>query len=186
MSSKPLLGFGFWRSLAEPLLPDPAWFVDAHWAASERQMVLAYLRQGRPLQQWMGQSWCRLGCGNTTLGSADLTDGTYCWPEGLAHYLEQHQLRLPAEIIHHIRAQSAFPSAQAQAIAPYCPVDNRWWLTQRGWLDAASDFSTGSAASDQDLLRRHERNLLDYGPESEEAQQIRRQLLENIRRKWQQ
>jgi hypothetical protein len=33
-------------------------------------------------------------------GCAELTDGTHLvWPEGLAHYVEEHNVRLPDEII---------------------------------------------------------------------------------------
>jgi hypothetical protein len=95
--SEPLIGIGFWRSLYEPALPAPAWFVDEHWDTTEKQRVLAYLKQGRRINHWMGYSWCRFRCGANpaTMGAGDLTDGTYCWHEGLMHYLEQHQLRLP-------------------------------------------------------------------------------------------
>ncbi|WP_212823110.1 hypothetical protein [Catellatospora sp. TT07R-123] len=45
----------------------------------------------------MGVSLCRLcGCGN---GSAEQTDGEFIWPEGLAHYVEDHRVRLPDEFI---------------------------------------------------------------------------------------
>jgi len=184
MSPQPLIGVGFWRSLFEPLLPDPAGFVNAAWAAPERDQALAYLRRGRPLNAWMGSSWCRFGCGEPRMGAADLTDGTYCWPEGLAHYLEKHQVRLPAEIIGHIVAQPAFPTAHARQAEEFCLLDMRWWLTQQGWTANISDFSQGSAAADQELLRRFDRNLIDFGPESEATREARRQLLAVIREKW--
>lgn len=184
MPSQPLIGFGFWRSLFEPLLPDPAGFVDAAWAAPERARVLAYLRQGQPLNAQMGSSWCRFGCGEPRMGTADLTDGTYCWPEGLAHYLERHQVRLPAEIVGHVAAQPAFPAAHARQAEEFCPLDMSWWLTQQGWTADVTDFSQGSEAADRELLRRFDRNQIHFGPESEAARAVRRQLLAVIRGKW--
>jgi hypothetical protein len=39
------------------------------------------------------------------IGSPDvLTDGTYAWPSDLAHYVEKHHARLPAELLAHMAA----------------------------------------------------------------------------------
>ncbi|WP_437720500.1 hypothetical protein [Sorangium sp. So ce861] len=62
---------GYWRSTADPLWPDPAWFVDESWASSERTRVLAYLRDGVPLWATGGHSWCRFRCGIHACGSAE-------------------------------------------------------------------------------------------------------------------
>jgi hypothetical protein len=44
-----------------------------------------------------GTSLCRI-CGQAN-GSVELTDGVrFAWPEGLAHYVEAHNVRLPAEV----------------------------------------------------------------------------------------
>ena len=84
-----LICFRYWCSLYEPALPDPAWVVDTQWEATICQAVISYLRQGRPLRQYMGYSWCLFRCEVpiNQLGVGDLTDGIYCWPEGLLHYL---------------------------------------------------------------------------------------------------
>jgi hypothetical protein len=36
------------------------------------------------------------------MGSRDLTDGIWIWPEGLVHYVETHHLALPAEFMERI------------------------------------------------------------------------------------
>lgn len=33
------------------------------------------------------------------MGSKCLTDGNWVWPEGLAHYIEAHEVRLPDEFV---------------------------------------------------------------------------------------
>jgi hypothetical protein len=33
------------------------------------------------------------------MGGRDLTDGVWMWPEGLAHYVERHAVRLPDEFV---------------------------------------------------------------------------------------
>jgi hypothetical protein len=38
------------------------------------------------------------------LGSADLTDGLWIWPEGLCHYIDVHSVRLPDEFVQHAAA----------------------------------------------------------------------------------
>jgi hypothetical protein len=42
-------------------------------------------------------------CNMTGNGSRDLTDGTWVWPEGLAHYITTHDVILPDEFVEHAR-----------------------------------------------------------------------------------
>ncbi len=77
---------GFWRSEGEPFLPDPRTMVDQSWEAGERDRVIAYLESSFyvPIAQ-CGPSWCRFGCSPrpADIGTQDLTDGTWVFPEGL-------------------------------------------------------------------------------------------------------
>jgi hypothetical protein len=91
---------GFWASPGSDGLPDPAVLVDAGWDEAERQWVADYLERGQVAASYMGGSRCRL-CARLN-GSRDLTDGAYLWPEGLAHYVLEHAVRLPAEFLAHI------------------------------------------------------------------------------------
>lgn len=80
-------------------LPDPSRLVDPTWNGGERDDLVRYLEAGTLVNQYRGISKCRLcRCDN---GSAELTDGTYCWPEGLAHYVREHSVRLPQAVIEH-------------------------------------------------------------------------------------
>ena len=45
-------------------------------------------------------SWCRFGC-SLANGSAELTDGVFIWPEGLAHYVAEHSVALPDDFRQH-------------------------------------------------------------------------------------
>ena len=36
------------------------------------------------------------------MGSWDLTDGTWVWPQGLSHYVEVHGVVLPEEFVSHV------------------------------------------------------------------------------------
>jgi hypothetical protein len=83
-------------------LPDPHMYVDLDWDPAERAAVVAHLRTSREWETWRGDSWCRFGCGQTDMGYRCLTDGTYVWPEGFAHYVETHGVRPPPEFVTHV------------------------------------------------------------------------------------
>jgi hypothetical protein len=68
----------------------------------------------------MGYSPCRL-CDNVTNGNLDLTDGSYLWPQGLAHYVRDHHVRLPAEFVAHVRLRDELSDG--------VQVDESWWRT---------------------------------------------------------
>lgn len=89
---------GFWYSKREPELPKP--IVD-YYSPKLKAKVLDYLKGGRVFAGYRGFSCCRV-CDLNTNGSKDLTDDKYIWPEGLAHYIEEHDTQLPDEFIEHI------------------------------------------------------------------------------------
>jgi hypothetical protein len=96
---------GFWKSDREPSLPDPRALVDQGWDATERERVISYLESSFyiPVAQG-GPSWCRFGCSPRPrdIGSQDLTDGTWVFPEGFAHYVRFHGVKPPAEFLEHM------------------------------------------------------------------------------------
>jgi hypothetical protein len=69
----------------------------------------------------MGRSKCRL-CGKPN-GSGEFTDGTYAWPEGLAHYVYDHSVRLPQEFMDHARARLDDHERRGR--------DLSWWLNDQ-------------------------------------------------------
>lgn len=93
------------------------------WSEDEREDVTDYLRHGQVTRASMGYSPCRM-CDKRDNGCLELTDGTYVWPEGLAHCIAEHGVRLPQEFVQHVvRSQEALEAAE---------VDETWWLRQRG------------------------------------------------------
>lgn len=98
---------GWWFNEQAPSgLPRPQLLV-APWPADQRDAVAAHLRAGRVLVTYPDASFCRFACGETDMGRADLTDGTYVWPEGLVHYVAQHDVRLPEPFVAHAMAHRA-------------------------------------------------------------------------------
>lgn len=97
---------GFWRDGITPHL-----FVDEKWSSGEDcRVVTRYLQAGYLDSFEFGYSYCRFaGCpgavfgGTREMGCTALTDGVYVWPEGLLHYVTQHNVRPPEAFIKHAK-----------------------------------------------------------------------------------
>jgi hypothetical protein len=111
--------------------PDVNGFVDVSWPQDERQLVADYLERGTLVNQYRGLSDCRF-CGQHN-GSAELTDGAFCWPEGLAHYVREHKVRLPERFVAHVQA-SPFRLADAPR-----PTFARLGQRDRSWPGSGFD-----------------------------------------------
>jgi hypothetical protein len=111
---------GFWDGpFTDHSWPDVSLFVDSDWDAEEREFVIDYLKAGLLARTAMGYSLCRF-CGIEN-GDSEFTDGRYVWPEGLAHYLELHGVRLPDEFVKHV---ISFTEA-----LEHSERDLDWWRT---------------------------------------------------------
>jgi hypothetical protein len=97
---------GYWRSPKEPHFPHPGDFVDESWDTAERRKVIEYLEESYQIPMFsFGYSWCRMGCADvpTDIGTQDLTDGVWLYPEGLVHYMRHHAVRPPEAFLEHLR-----------------------------------------------------------------------------------
>ena len=117
-----LIRLGYWRSETTPDWPDPDAFVDPGWDAEERHLMSQYFAFGTIARTFMGRSPCRF-CGVAN-GSVEYTDGTYLWPEGLVHYLDEHDVRLPSAVVDHATARLE----EAETAV----VDDTWWRSLTG------------------------------------------------------
>ena len=70
------------------------------------------------LARTFGREKCRL-CSEEN-GSLELSDGVFCWPEGLRHYVHAHAVALPRESIEHV--VSSIVDLMDQE------VDDGWWI----------------------------------------------------------
>ena len=134
---RPVRAVGYWRPMiatgASPAdsYPDPVGLVSPGWSDGDRERIAAFLRAGRPYAEWRGYSTCRFRCGidDARMGSRCLTDGEWVWPEGLAHYVEAHEVRLPEEFVDAARlrgwrvSDGPLPTADAQG-----DPDDEFWL----------------------------------------------------------
>jgi hypothetical protein len=140
-----LKAVGYWWSHPKDRLPkndrfpDPTLLVCPSWCAGERKRIAVYLRAGGTYAQWRGLSYCRFECGisDADMGSRCLTDGEWVWPEGLAHYLECHKVRLPDEFAASMRRNDWKPppdSGQAVQDTHGSP-DTSFWIA---WGDSTA------------------------------------------------
>lgn len=127
---------GYWRSEFEPDLPHPKDWVDATWNENERDAIIDYLDQGLVRESYRGLSPCRM-CGNHN-GYRELTDGTYVWPEGLAHYVRDHAVRLPRAFVEH--------ALWRLDTLCFATADTRWWMSQTPPVAGDDETSTTTPA----------------------------------------
>jgi len=123
---------GYWSDQESPQWPDVAVFIDSSWDPVERQTVVAYLSAGRPTPwvRYCGFSRCRV-CDRPN-GSAELTDGAFIWPEGLVHYVAEHDVRLPKRFVAHVRWKRRPPKRlPVRGLLCDITMNRRWWLRQR-------------------------------------------------------
>ncbi|MEU4164815.1 hypothetical protein [Actinoplanes sp. NPDC026670] len=123
---------GYWDDLSAPDgWPEVGQVAGLAMTAEERDAVVAYLRSGTEVAAFAGFSACRI-CGAAN-GSTELTDGEhFVWPEGLAHYVEAHDVRLPDEVIAVARRGPARPVdplafERASFETGDLTVDEQWW-----------------------------------------------------------
>jgi hypothetical protein len=89
-------------------------------------MVAAYLSSGAGIARGsFGLSRCRF-CGELN-GSAEYSDDVYFWPEGLAHYIQAHGVRLPRHIVDHICEGSGRSRRQELVDVSSVTFDRRSW-----------------------------------------------------------
>lgn len=85
--------------VARDQLPWPRTMV---WNESERAAVIQFLKEGLDpglTTHYRGPSRCRI-CKRRN-GFNEYSDGTWIWPEGLAHYVKDHSVELPQEFVSH-------------------------------------------------------------------------------------
>ena len=102
----------------------PCKVVDPNWEREFRAEIIRYLTTSPVVANFRGLSNCRFGCGEN--GSAEQSDGVWIWPEGLAHYVEQHNVTLPPAFVAHMKDQQFNVDTQADEL----PTSTALW---RSW-----------------------------------------------------
>lgn len=128
MPNPTLIAIGLWHSELEPYYPHPQQFVDGGWDEQEKLAITNRLENGYALPYpYAGKSWCRFNCGETEMGNRDYSDGIYLFPEGLLHYIEKHNVKLPDTVIEKMLTN---PITKYNFESDFS-VDIEWWKTQK-------------------------------------------------------
>jgi hypothetical protein len=113
---------GYWT--AEPDgFPHPRHLVDPSWEVQSRTRIVHYLKSAQVRESYCGRSPCRFVCGAN--GCEDRSDGQWLWPDGLAHYVEKHHVRLPNEFVCYMRERRFEP--------PRTPVSEDRYSSDAFW-----------------------------------------------------
>lgn len=133
------LMIGYWRPLTigerwehdSAVLPDPRELIDHSWNPEDKRRIVEYLRHGRTVVTYMGYSYCRFSCGvpYNAMGTSEMTDGVWSWPEGLAHYVEVHSVRLPSDFMSHARSHRFAIPRDLDVSALGNNYDLTFWIT---------------------------------------------------------
>jgi len=97
---------GYWPDIFEERgIPD---YLIKKYDKDIKGKIVNYLNSGVLLFSEFGHSFCRINCGipDNLMGSGDLTDGVWSWPEGLAHYVEAHDILLPDDFLDSIKSKN--------------------------------------------------------------------------------
>lgn len=113
----------------------PKDLVDANWEIGRRSAIIKYLRSGVRVSSELGYSYCRFEGGppDCEMGSGELSDGIYAWPEGLAIYVERYNVRLPDEFVQHLAAgnfsaEKNLDRAAIERARQGEPMDLSFWI----------------------------------------------------------
>ncbi len=98
--------FGYWQYTEnQEGVGVPQAFVDSTWDTREKEKVASYLGSGVVSGVELAYYACLFECGidPPQLGSMDLTDGVWVWPESLVHYVQSHAVKPPEAFLNHMR-----------------------------------------------------------------------------------
>ncbi len=152
---------GYWfNDLAPSAYPRPQALV-GRWQPARRAAVVRYLRAGPRFESYAGTSFCRFACGvpSRQMGHRDRSDGVWVWPEGLAHYVEAHAVRLPERFIRHAVAHRERLATIDLGRERLGRIDDTRWVAWGRARGAAVALSPAWAVPGWDLQHELERRL---------------------------
>jgi len=127
---EPLKLIGYWYNpYDEHRWPHPR-RLRFRWEDNLKSRIVDYLQAGRVCAVYRGWSYCRFWYGRN--GHRELTDGVFAWPEGLAHYVAAHDVRLPEEFVQHARSMGFAIPADLKDEDGEPKYDFSFWAT---WCD---------------------------------------------------
>ena len=140
---------GYWHDEDGDGYSHPQPLVDPTWEITRRPQIVQYLKSGHAFRGGGGLDYCRCGCmqeipdlsGNWYRsrlfnGCLEYCDDLWFWPEGLAHYVEIHSIRLPDEFVAHAAGRNFRPAPPLRGLG--IVEDSRFW---REWCERNAPFA---------------------------------------------
>lgn len=122
---------GYWRDPESGRnYPDPHDLVAPGWLSEEeKSKIIEYLKSAQVCRGTYDSSYCRFEDGppDNEMGSKELSDGVYVWPEGLWIYVAQYDVKLPLDFIEHIRNEKYKPPCKDLVFSVPVRVDYDYW-----------------------------------------------------------
>lgn len=121
---------GYWNGgglIENEIWPNPKHFVE-ELTEEEKENLLNYFYNGIPMPYAVaGVSECRL-C-KKIVGAGEFTDGKYVWPEGLPHYIKEHNVKLPEKFLEHALNNTIDPDLIIDIET--LEIDIEWWKNKK-------------------------------------------------------
>lgn len=111
---KELFAIGYWHEDYLDYLPNPNDLINnGFWQNKDKTRVIDYLKSADIQSQYQGHSYCRIKNGpeDSAMGSADLSDGYWIWPEGLWVYVNYYDVMLPEDFIVYMQKCDYIPGS---------------------------------------------------------------------------
>ncbi|SHK29522.1 hypothetical protein SAMN02745181_3590 [Rubritalea squalenifaciens DSM 18772] len=104
-----LKGLGYWSGYGAPAGYINPKYLRGEYTQNEKEQIAKYLLKGNKVNFQLGYAINRINPaqGGAFMGCAEITDGTYIWPEGLWIYVYYYDVRLPAYFLNHINESNA-------------------------------------------------------------------------------
>jgi hypothetical protein len=103
LPTRPLTLLGYWATHhGDPSLIHPAVLPPCGRSEEARALLVRHLESGALAFEFLGMAHNRFADGPSDLGASELTDGVWIWPEGLAWYVANHDVPLPAQFVAHV------------------------------------------------------------------------------------
>ncbi|MES2641304.1 MAG: hypothetical protein V4850_17570 [Myxococcota bacterium] len=115
--------------------------------ADVRAAVANHLASGAVAERYRGHSHCRYGCAGD-LGHDDLSDGTWVWPEGFAHYVQHHGVLVPPAFLAHVLGRPGVCVEPMEALQARARSDAIWISWSAQFRTAAIEIQLAAAVTE--------------------------------------
>ena len=116
--------YGIWHGGSGDVLPAVEDYIDTSWSIPDMKAVQYYLAHAPVLFTVLGGT-CLVDPSHH-FSSRPRTDGVWLWFDDLVHYVDAHHVRLPDEMLKHIRSSGCEPPTEWRVNGADIPRALEW------------------------------------------------------------